>query len=39
MAMKINTPQILLPTKNMKILPTKFNNTRMVFWELHEQDM
>ena len=25
MATKINTPQIFLPTKNTKILPTKFN--------------
>ena len=30
MAMKFNTPRIFLPTKNMKILPTKFN-TRTVF--------
>ena len=25
MATKINTPRIFLPTKNTKILPTKFN--------------
>ena len=25
MATKINTPQIFLPTKNMKFLPMKFN--------------
>ena len=30
MATKINTPRILLPTKNTKILPMKFN-TRTVF--------
>ena len=34
MATKINTQQIFLPTKNMKILPTKFNTNVVVVYEL-----
>ena len=30
MATKINTLQIFLPTKNMKILPTKFNTCKVL---------